>query len=418
MASYFSAKKKISSIPPIQPLLDLALVVLVNEISGDSIFSVHRCVQKQLQHQMKNIRADQRKAKAAAKFYTTQMTNKRKGILFVGLGLKFIQAARKQTNLSEASENFKKAAVWFEKAAQLENADSFCWLYLLHHLGLGFSCDEMIAEGWAKKSDKEVIWILSQMRIERDFLVVFCETEECVKNWFKKELWCQKGGYLDPLKLAFGYSLKTLSLSANDIGDSGVNAIAESLRVNTSLQTLYLANNNIRDSGASEIAKSLRVNASLQILNFASNYIRDSGASVIAESLRENTSLQTLNLASNYIGDSGASAIAESLRVNTSLQTLNLASNYIRDSGARAIAESLRVNTSLQTLNLTGNNIGDLGASAIAESLGVNTSLQTLNLSANDIGDSGANEIAKSLRIYAFLHKPGSDEAHTYKEAV
>lgn len=66
-------------------------------------------------------------------------------------------------------------------------------------------------------------------------------------------------------------SLTSLSLKANEIGDTGAISIAKMLEVNTSLQELDLSDNFIGDSGVQELTKSLAKNTTLQRLNISSN---------------------------------------------------------------------------------------------------------------------------------------------------
>lgn len=63
----------------------------------------------------------------------------------------------------------------------------------------------------------------------------------------------------------------------------------------------------------------------------------DGGVHALAEALKVNTVLQMLDLRYNSVGAEGADALAEALKVNTSLQTLDLRFNPVGRDGERAL---------------------------------------------------------------------------------
>ena len=170
--------------------------------------------------------------------------------------------------------------------------------------------------------------------------------------------------------------LTGLDLRFNRIGDEGVKAISESLKVNAVLTRLDLRDNDIGDDGAKSIAEALKSGMSaLTSLGLVSNNIGDDGAKAIAEALKLGMSvLTTLYLYDNNIGDDGAKSIAEALKSGMSvLTTLWLSSNEIGDEGAKAIADALKSGTAVLTsLGLGENNIGVDGAKAFGEAVKVN----------------------------------------------
>eukprot|EP00435_Cladocopium_sp_Y103_P074507 s374_g49.t1 len=142
----------------------------------------------------------------------------------------------------------------------------------------------------------------------------------------------------------------------------------------------YITDRKIGNSGAKVVAEALR-NSPTETLDLRSNEIGDQGVEALAESLKSNGSLKELALGGNSIGDRGAEAVAEGLKSNGSLKDLWLWYNNIGDRGAEALAESLKSNGSLKLLALGGNSIGDRGAEALAAGLLQNRSLWTLSLS-------------------------------------
>ena len=239
--------------------------------------------------------------------------------------------------------------------------------------------------------------------------------------------------------LQFMAVVTTLSLRNNSIGDKGVKAIAEALKVNAVLKNCNLLNNSLDVESATMLAKigrergimlsgmkrdqrevsffneglqpadailiasDLKFMAVLTTLNLWSNSIGDEGAKAIAEALKVNAVVTTLALGNNNIGDEGAIAIAEALKVTAVLTSLHLAANNIGVDGAKAIAEALKANAVVTILNLDSNRIGDEGAIAIAEALKVDEMLNGLGLGVNNVGVNGAKAIAEALKVNAVL---------------
>ena len=158
-------------------------------------------------------------------------------------------------------------------------------------------------------------------------------------------------------------ALTSLDLTGNNIGDTGAQAIAESLNM-ARLTSLSLGSNNIGVAGAQAIAGSPNME-SLTSLNLGGNRIGDTGVQAIAGSPRM-ARLTSLSLGGNKIGAAGALAIAGSLNME-SLTFLNLMFNNIGDTGALAIAGSPNM-ARLTFLNLVINNIGEVGLEAIRTS--------------------------------------------------
>jgi hypothetical protein len=111
--------------------------------------------------------------------------------------------------------------------------------------------------------------------------------------------------------------LTSIDLAYNNIGDKGVKAIGEGLKVNTSLTFIYLCYNNIGDKGAKAIGEALKVNTSLTSIDLCYSYIGDEGGKAIGEGLKVNTSLTSIDLQENNIGDEGARKIIKALETNT-----------------------------------------------------------------------------------------------------
>ncbi|KAG0007408.1 hypothetical protein BGZ82_005419, partial [Podila clonocystis] len=86
-------------------------------------------------------------------------------------------------------------------------------------------------------------------------------------------------------------------------------------------------------SARDNVVSSILANWTLSTLNLSVNSIGDNGAQALSEALKTNSTLTTLNLSGNSIGNNGAQALSEALKTNPTLTTLNLRSNSIRENG-------------------------------------------------------------------------------------
>ena len=164
-------------------------------------------------------------------------------------------------------------------------------------------------------------------------------------------------GLTEVLKSCF--QITSLDVKRNCIGPSVV-AIAENMNINnwsnSVLRKLDISFNNIGDTGVAALAHCLKHMFSLSILNLKCTKISDEGAISLAELFRHLTAststtgmLQKLDMSYNHISDVGAVALAESIKHLTRLTELNLTGNKIGDEGAVAI---IRVGTARKNLKL------------------------------------------------------------------
>ncbi|KAF8929331.1 hypothetical protein BGZ52_002349, partial [Haplosporangium bisporale] len=65
--------------------------------------------------------------------------------------------------------------------------------------------------------------------------------------------------------LIVNWTLTTLDLESNSIGDDGAQTLAEALKTNNTLTTLYLEDNSIGDNGAQALAEVLQTNLTCKI---------------------------------------------------------------------------------------------------------------------------------------------------------
>ena len=183
-----------------------------------------------------------------------------------------------------------------------------------------------------------------------------------------------------------------LKLTGNQLGDSDIVLISDSLKTNTILKRISVARCHLSGQGGKAIGDALMVNRSLQVLDLHDN----PGVVHIAESLKHNHSLLEINLRRCGITEKGCKAIGDALMVNRYLQVLDLYNNAI-SAAVVHITKSLKHNHSLLEINLGNCGISEKGAKAICEALMVNRSLQVLDLEYNPIS-AGVVHIAESLK--------------------
>jgi len=101
-------------------------------------------------------------------------------------------------------------------------------------------------------------------------------------------------------------SLQVLDLSANNIGDDGITAIAGTLS-NSQISELYTTRCGITFTGARSLAAGLLVNNSVRMLDVSGNPITVEGARLILQSAMDNGVCEQVNifydLFGNYFGD-------------------------------------------------------------------------------------------------------------------
>uniref|UniRef100_A0A7S3LNN3 Uncharacterized protein n=1 Tax=Aplanochytrium stocchinoi TaxID=215587 RepID=A0A7S3LNN3_9STRA len=194
-------------------------------------------------------------------------------------------------------------------------------------------------------------------------------------------------------------SLVTLNLSENKIGDSGIEKLANALKINTTLMHLDLNSNRIGPVGAKCLAIPLKSTSfRLVTLNLQCNFIGDDGCSSVSEMLKTNSNLAKLDLSFNKITAASAKKLAEALTVNDTLRRLSLWGNYIGPAGAKDLAQGLEDNITLLVLDLTANKLGSTGAKYLIRSLETNKTLSELCLSHKDIKKQHRRRLPRFIR--------------------
>eukprot|EP00164_Ancoracysta_twista_P009290 GFYU01013694.1.p1 GENE.GFYU01013694.1~~GFYU01013694.1.p1 ORF type:complete len:169 (+),score=52.42 GFYU01013694.1:166-672(+) len=87
----------------------------------------------------------------------------------------------------------------------------------------------------------------------------------------------------------------------NYIGDRGLIAVVDALKLDRHYRTLDLSNNGIRNSGVKELTGYLRTHKNLTSLNVAHNQISLEGGQALLQLIRENQALTDCDWSNNRI---------------------------------------------------------------------------------------------------------------------
>mmetsp|Transcript_55688 Transcript_55688/g.134964 ORF Transcript_55688/g.134964 Transcript_55688/m.134964 type:complete len:360 (+) Transcript_55688:33-1112(+) len=168
--------------------------------------------------------------------------------------------------------------------------------------------------------------------------------------------------------------LAKLDLRYNDLGDEGMTSLCcdglmkmtgtgtEALGDCCNVRHLYVEGNDIGDSGVDALAR---------LLNHQGNVSKETAGS-------ESYGIREVYLGANKIRHVGAQSLASTLHTNKMISKIYLEGNQIGLQGANAfseVLEQLNGNTSLQQLFVDNNNIGKEGSKRLAQALNSGTSI-------------------------------------------
>ncbi|XP_041070448.1 NACHT, LRR and PYD domains-containing protein 3-like isoform X2 [Carcharodon carcharias] len=197
------------------------------------------------------------------------------------------------------------------------------------------------------------------------------------------------------------YKCQRLSLSFNELGDSGVKLLSAALRnPGCKIQELNLTNNNLTDSCAKDLSSVISTNQSLTDLDLGGNRLGDAGVKLLSVALRNlGCKIQRLSLTNNNLTDSCAKDLSSVISTNQSLTDLDLGENQLGDAGVKLLSVALRnLGCTIQRLSLTNNNLTDSCAKDLSSVISTNQSLTDLDLGGNRLGDAGVKLLSVALR--------------------
>ena len=236
--------------------------------------------------------------------------------------------------------------------------------------------------------------------------------------------------------------LKKLDLSATQMGEEEVTALAHSLKYVTQLSELDLSNNPL-GHGIIELAKHLYSVPYLNKLDLSPTQMGEEEVTAVALSLKYVTQLGELDLSDNplghgiielakhlysvphliklylratQMGEEEVTALAHSLQNVTQLSVLNLSDNALGH-GIIELAKHLYSVRHLKKLDLRATQMGEEEVTALACSLKYVTQLSILDLSNNPLGH-GTSELAKQLHNVPHLEELHLDDTQMGEEEI
>ncbi|CAF0913408.1 unnamed protein product [Adineta ricciae] len=190
----------------------------------------------------------------------------------------------------------------------------------------------------------------------------------------------------------FGKSLK----------EKDLNMIVQQEIIDCQCTHLYLKESDLTSRCALILANILHHNTTLKGLYLFNNQIGDSGVQALAMALsfNKNQTLEELSLGCNLITCQGAEYLAQMLITNQTLKGLWLSQNSIDDRGIQTLATVLQCqNRTLQGLSLGWNKqINDLSIGALMDMLNDNQSLKMLDLKTCKISRSGKSRFCDVIK--------------------
>lgn len=138
-----------------------------------------------------------------------------------------------------------------------------------------------------------------------------------------------------------GAQVLGLKLQFNCIGPRGGVRLAQLFRECRFIAALHLDSNAIGDQGACHIAAAIITHPGvLTSLSLAANQIGNSGAEALGRLVAQSSRLEALELKHNVIHDNGLEQLASGLRQNRSLKRLSLEGNLFSSNGAKLVLDA------------------------------------------------------------------------------
>ncbi|XP_068115706.1 protein NLRC5 [Hyperolius riggenbachi] len=203
---------------------------------------------------------------------------------------------------------------------------------------------------------------------------------------------------LSPLIKKCGTCISELDLSNNNLGDDGVQAVADLLTTLPSLLTIKLAQVNLSHIGLTTLTESLKHCRSVENIDLSCNNIGEKGAVSMEELLAQKKNFRYMNVSGCFLGttNEGRQFIAE-LSKCPELQEIQMQSLSLDDISMLTLSHGLSHMPSLKILMLGNNKITQVGVAHLTGSLMCCPEMEALDLSGNNIGDAGAECLAALL---------------------
>ncbi|KAL0238025.1 hypothetical protein GEMRC1_012499 [Eukaryota sp. GEM-RC1] len=137
--------------------------------------------------------------------------------------------------------------------------------------------------------------------------------------------------------------IKKLTLKGCRFSES-ITVLCDLIRANQSLSSISLTHCGLSNNNLLSLCQVLQC-SKLAYLNFSNNSIGNQGVLALSEVLKVNETISSLNLTSNSIGAEGARALSEVLKVNSVITKIDLTSNSVGNEGAKAFVKAVSENS-------------------------------------------------------------------------
>ena len=206
-------------------------------------------------------------------------------------------------------------------------------------------------------------------------------------------------------------TLVTCDLSKNAVLSMKVHELlpqfAKALESNTACTDLNLSACNIDDAGVAALAKGLSANSGLQTLNLEGNTIKDGGAQELAKAIASNSHLSTLNLLNQKGSRFGDSTLGEFLTMFETNVTLLKIVWRLESRQSFRLTKMLTRNNDIARRIKEGREYTDLLPSAVS---GVDEDMIRMRASvASAVGMPGGDRASRRLSALHGVQRVGGD---------
>ncbi|XP_051896729.1 NACHT, LRR and PYD domains-containing protein 3-like isoform X2 [Pristis pectinata] len=209
------------------------------------------------------------------------------------------------------------------------------------------------------------------------------------------------------------HKCQELGLRKNELGDSGMKLVTAALKnPDCKIQKLWLDSNGLTASCADDLTSALNMNCSLTELSLSGNELQDSGLKSLSGALRNpNCKIQHLCLWATGLTASCAEDLSSILKTNCTLTRLHLSENHMGDSGVKLLSSALKnAVCQLQDLRLWRVGLTDSCTEDLVSGLSANSSLTSLDLRSNSFTDQSAPALCRLIWILPNLERIGLEE--------
>ncbi|XP_037676438.1 NACHT, LRR and PYD domains-containing protein 5 [Choloepus didactylus] len=196
-------------------------------------------------------------------------------------------------------------------------------------------------------------------------------------------------------------SLKSLSLTGNNVTDKGLRPLCEALKYPTcNLQKLALGHCGLTESSCQDLAIVFIINQNLTRLYLAGNNLGNDGVKALCRFIKHPSCyLQRLILNQCNLQVASCGFLALALISNRSLTHLSLSLNTLQDDGMNLLCEVMREPyCHLQDLEVVGCCLSATCCEGLSSVVTRSSRLASLDLSSNDLGDRGVIALCEGLK--------------------